>query len=335
MYIHISPSDGVPVYLQIVQRFFRWLLLLVALMPQLAAAANLADFTDYSLRNASDQIVLPGRLFTPPEAISHPTRRRPLIVFLHGGGAIGTNNITQVEHTPDYLLDEAKRRGAYLYVPQATTAPTGWATLSHIDNVMTMIDRAILERNVNVNRLYVTGYSNGGGGTWNLLSRNPDRIAAAFTVSSIAPSAGFNAENLLGTAILTSHARDDASITVARTRSVVNSILAAANEPLPSYLPAGSNLVHLISNPEYPFHRTLAANVTPDIGINHFISRPDLELMYLESPDGGHTGLLGLFYAPPIYDWMFDHALNVPEPSTSILTGVPIAFALTRRPRRR
>ena len=209
----------------------------------LASAANLADFTDYSLRNASDQVVLPGRLYIPRQATSHPNLRRPLIVFLHGGGAIGTNNVTQVEHTPDYLLDEAKRRGAYLYVPQAPTFPTGWATLSSVDAVMTMIDRAILEKNVNVNRLYVTGYSNGGGGTWNLLSRNTNRFAAAFTLSSIAPAPGFDAENLLGTAILTLHARDDATVPVARTRNVVNSVLTAAGEPLPLYPPAGSNLL--------------------------------------------------------------------------------------------
>jgi hypothetical protein len=257
------------------------------------------------------------------------------MVFLHGGGAIGTNNITQVEHTPDYMLDEAKRRGAYLYVPQAPTAPTGWATLAHIDAAMSMIDRAILEGNVNVNRLYVAGYSNGGGGTWNLLSRNPDRFAAAFTLSSVMPASGFDAENLLGTAILTVHARDDATVPVARTRNVINGILEAAGEPLPSYPAAGSNLLYLVSNPHYPFHRDLEAAITPDIGINYFISRPDLDLMYLETPDGGHTGLLGLFYDPVLYQWMFDHALSVPEPGTLSLSGVLALFLLTSRRCRR
>jgi predicted esterase len=304
----------------------------LALSQQFAAAANIADFTDYSLLNASGQVVLPGRLFIPPQATTHPHLPRPFMVFLHGGGAIGTDNITQVQHTPDYLLDEARRRGAYLYVPQAPTRPTGWANLSSIDAAMTMIDRAILERNVNVNRLYVTGYSNGGGGTWNLLSRNPGRFAAAFTLSSIAPAAGFNPGNLLDTPIVTVHARDDATVPVARTRNVINGILTAANEPLPSYLPAGSGLIHLVSNPEYSFHHELAAAVTPDIGINHFISRPDLDLMYLESPDGGHTGLLGLYYSPTIYDWMFDHALNVPEPGTmTILLGLAFAASAARR----
>jgi hypothetical protein len=164
------------------------------------------------------------------------------------------------------------------------------------------------------------------------LSRYPDRFAAAFTLAGIATAPGFTPANLLGTAILTLHARDDATVTVARTRSVVNGILTAVGEPLPSYPAAGSNLLYLVSNPQYSFHRDLEAAITPDIGINYFISRPDLDLMYLESPDGGHTGLLGLFYQPPIYDWMFDHALNVPEPSAlAIFSGATIALGRRRR----
>ena len=95
-------------------------------VPQFAAtAANIADFIDYSLYSSRGPVILPGRLFVPPEATTDPLTPRPLMLFLHGGGAIGTNNITQVEHTPDYLLDEAKRRGAFLYVPQAPSGLGG------------------------------------------------------------------------------------------------------------------------------------------------------------------------------------------------------------------
>ena len=54
--------------------------------------------------------------------------------------------------------------------------------------------------------------------------------------------------------------------------------------------------------------------------------------MYLETPDGGHTGLLGIFYAPPVYEFLFDHALNVPEPSSLILATWSLsALAAVRR----
>jgi hypothetical protein len=315
------------------QKLFAWIVILLVgdMTSHLATAANIADFSDYSLHDSRGRVLLPGRLFTPPEAITEPASPRPLIVFLHGGGAIGANNVTQVEHTPDYLLEEAKRRGAFLYVPQTAT---GWATISAVDSVMTMIDRAVDERNVDVNGLYATGYSNGGGGTWNLVSRNSRRFAAAMVISGVAPAAGFIPANLLGTAIIALHARDDATVPVAWTRSVVNGILTAAGEALPSYPAAGSNLVLLVSNPHLAFHRELAASGPPDAGINFLISRPDLDLIYFESPDGGHTGPLGAFFVPQVYDWMFAHSLAVPEPSTPFVTlcGIfSVAIGCSRR----
>jgi hypothetical protein len=301
------------------------------LRPSQLLGANLADFEDYSLRNSSGQVVLPGRLFTPPEAIIDPNVARPLMIYLHGGAAIGSDNVTQVLQTPDYMLEEAKLRGAYLYVPQAPVAPTGWVTPSYLDAAMTMIDRAIAEKNADADRLYATGYSNGGGGVWSLLSRNHGRFAAAFAMSGIMPASGFNPANLLGTAILTLHARDDATVPVARTRTVVNGILAAAGAPLPSYPPTGSTLVFLASNPYFAFHRDVAASMPPGSAL-FSIARSDLDLMYLETPDGGHTGLLGAFYSPDVYSWLFDHSLS-PEPTGLfyLLYCLPLLARVRRR----
>ena len=38
------------------------------------------------------------------------------------------------------------------------------------------------------NRIYITGLSMGGGGTWNLLNRNPDRFAAAVPIAGVSPA---------------------------------------------------------------------------------------------------------------------------------------------------
>ena len=171
-------------------------------------------FIDYSLRIAATQLVLPRPLVLPPQQPC-PTHGPAAHRVSHGGGAAGTNNQTQVLHTPDWLLEEAKARGAFLYVPQTGS---NWSGDSTIDSVMTMIDRAVSTLNANIDRLYATGYSNGGGGTWNLLSRYPGRFAAAMPLAGVRPATGFNPANLVGTPIITAHARDDATVTVNRTR---------------------------------------------------------------------------------------------------------------------
>jgi predicted esterase len=302
-----------------------------SLLLTAAHGANVSEFLDFSFSSPGGPVSLPGRLFVPPEAVADPHTKRPLIVFLHGGGAAGTNNVTQVEHTPDYLLDEAKRRGAFLYVPQTATT---WASISAVDSVMTMINRVVDDQNADPDRLYATGYSNGGGGTWNLLSRNPDRFAAALTVSAVAPATGFNAANLLGTAVIAVHARDDATVPVARSRTVVNGILAAAGESVPGY-PIRSNQSFLVSNPSFAFHRDMAASAPPDSTLHFFIDRPDLDLMYFEPLQGGHTGLLGIYYSPPIYDWMFSHGAPVPEPHAWVIAGGGLFTILIASKRRR
>jgi poly(3-hydroxybutyrate) depolymerase len=288
-----------------------------------ASAANLADFVDYSFRNSAGQVILPGRLFSPPEAASTP---RPLIVFLHGAGAIGTNNTTQVEHTPDYLLDEAKRRGASLYLPQA---PGGWSSLSSIDNVAAMIDRLVDDGQADPRRLYATGYSNGGGGTWNLLSRHPGRFAAGLPIAGVAPAAGFKSANLLGTAIFAAHARDDATVSVDRSRTVIASIITAAGAMPPVYN-SRSTQNYFVFNPSIPFHQELATLIDPFTTKTYPISHPGLDVLYYEGAGGDHGGPLGMYYIPVTYDWMFSHALPAPEPASLVMTMLGLAVVGSR-----
>jgi predicted peptidase len=277
-------------------------------------AANIADFVDFSLRTSRGSILLPGRLYAPPEASpAHPV---PLVVYLHGSGASGTNNSLQIEQTPDMLAAEAKRRGAMLYVPQTNA---GWTATSVTDSVTTMISRAVNELGADPDRLYVTGYSMGGGGTWNMLSRNPGRFAAGLVVSPALQGTDFKAANLIRTPIIAVHARDDATTPVSNSRNVVNQILAAAGEPTPTYPDARSTKYFVAANLAVPFHQDIVYSEPPGSTTNYFISRPDLDLMYYEQPTGDHTGLLGVYYSEGIYDWMFSHALSTPEPSSFAL----------------
>src|SRR4051812_18286716 len=168
---------------------------------QSGVAANLADFSDFSL-TSGDNVVLPGRLYIPPQAKSDRRAPRPLILFLHGGGERGSNNHSQVNVNMDNLLAEAKRRGAYLYAPQS---PGDWNSRAITDQVMTMIDRAIAEQNVDKSRLYVTGLSSGGCGTWNMLNRYPDRFAAGIPICAGSPDTDFVPGRLVDHSIYVFH----------------------------------------------------------------------------------------------------------------------------------
>src|SRR5689334_11227696 len=92
------------------------LVALAALVPwPCVRAANVSDFIDFSLRAADNSLLLPGRLYVPPVA---SVSARPLILFMHGAGETGTDNVDQINVNIDNLLAEAKVRGAFLLAPQ-------------------------------------------------------------------------------------------------------------------------------------------------------------------------------------------------------------------------
>jgi predicted peptidase len=279
-------------------------MLLAAIARQNARAANVNDFVDFSLKSGSATL-LPGRLYVPPEAASNPAAPRPFILFFHGGGETGTNNTAQVNANIDNLLAEAKRRGAFLYAPQSTGT---WASTTLTTNVVSMIDRALVDYPVDAHRLYVTGLSNGGGGTWNMLSRYPTRFAAGVPICGIAPAGDFNAAKLVDIPIAAFHARNDPVVAFTTSRNVYNQILTAAQEPLPTYL-----------------------STRDPADFAHSAAQHDLN--YVEFAFGGH-GIWGPVYGEPqLYEWLFSHAL-VPEPSTATLTASAAAALLFVRRQR-
>ena len=124
------------------------------LILRIVPAANVADFIDFSLRNASNQVILPGRLYVPPEATSDPTTPRPFILFMHGGGEGGTNNIEPNQRQHRQLAGRGQTARRVLYAPQTTN---NWSSATLTTNVMTMIGQAETTQNVDEHRLVCDG----------------------------------------------------------------------------------------------------------------------------------------------------------------------------------
>jgi predicted peptidase len=277
----------------------------IAALPSGARCANVNDFIDFSLRSPTNALLLPGRLYVPPEA-SNPAQPRPLITFLHGAGESGTNNAAQVNQNIDNLLAEAKQRGAFLYAPQTNNT---WAPATTTANTMTMISRALTDFNVDNSRLYITGLSMGGGGVWNMLNRYPDRFAAGVPIAAVAPSTDFLSANLLDDGIWAFHARNDNVVSVNTTRNVLSGILRAGRVTIPTFPP------------------------TNDTATIFQFDSTGLDLHYIEPGTGGHGIWPAVYAYEPMYDWLFAHAI-VPEPASIALLALAGILLAGRRKRR-
>lgn len=267
---------------------------------RVARSADVNDFLDFSTEG------LPGRLFVPDVLTSSgPNDHAPLIVFLHGAGETGTNNTSQVNRNIDNLLDVAKQRGAFLYAPQATTF--NWSSIGRTGRVMQMVDQALATYDIDPLRLYVTGLSMGGGGTWNMLNRFSDRFAAGVPIAAISPAGDFDPADLVNLPLWAFHARDDGVVSERNTHRVVNDILAAAGKSPPTY-PSNQDRVTTLE----------------------FVD-DELNLRYTEWPRGGH-GIWGRVYADPqLRDWMFAQTRAIPEPAAAVLMLSLTTAVVSRR----
>ncbi|MBS0191272.1 MAG: dienelactone hydrolase family protein [Planctomycetes bacterium] len=117
----------------------------------------------------------PYALYIPPSY--DPSKPCPAILFLHGSGESGTDGHKQVAQGigPAIVQDPAKWPFIVIF-PQKPDSRSQW--LDHQKTVMDILRKTQSEYNIDPDRIYLTGLSQGGAGTWALGSLYPGTFAA-------------------------------------------------------------------------------------------------------------------------------------------------------------
>ncbi len=146
-----------------------------------------------------------------PESLQKD-KKYPMVVWLHGAGECGSENIDQLSHLHHILpyLVGPKKRDFFLLVPQCPHAHVQWeapeicsttvrpdgSVECHVTNdpvelgnapisfTIAMTEAVLKEFPVDPNRVTLAGLSTGGDGTWRMLERRPDLFAAAVPLVS-------------------------------------------------------------------------------------------------------------------------------------------------------
>jgi len=116
------------------------------------------------------------------------TQTWPIIVFLHGGGSQGNDSLvpTITGWGPAIRRDRSQFPAIVLF-PQATRGKS-WVEGDMQDLVMLQLDKTIEEFRGDPSRIYLTGFSMGGAGTYRIAHRWPERFAALFVVAGAVES---------------------------------------------------------------------------------------------------------------------------------------------------
>ena len=113
-------------------------------------------------------------LYLPKDYSATSKKTWPLMLFLHGAGERGTNLTKVAAHGPPKLVSQGKKDLPFIIVsPQCRTGER-WRP----EVLASLLDDVIARHRVDTNRVYVTGLSMGGYGTWALANEYPGRFAA-------------------------------------------------------------------------------------------------------------------------------------------------------------
>jgi len=113
-----------------------------------------------------------------PEGYGAPGKKWPLMLFLHGKGECGDDPNRVKAHGPPMLL--ARNQKAFpCVVVSPQCRPGRWWMPS---DVMALVEHVEAMLSIDETRIYVTGLSMGGFGSWGLITSFPNKFAAAIPI---------------------------------------------------------------------------------------------------------------------------------------------------------
>lgn len=154
-----------------------------------------------------------------PEDYYKSEKKWPLILFLHGKGQRGTDLEKIKEHGLPKLIEQGEDFQFVIVSPQCSQ--WRWHP-DKLDGLIALLDRIESEYNIDTDRVYLTGLSMGGYGSWALVYQYPHRFAA------VAPVCGgidpVHADKFKDVPVWAFHGAKDDVVPLSRSAEIVEAI---------------------------------------------------------------------------------------------------------------
>lgn len=174
-----------------------------------------------------------------------PGNRYPLILFLHGAGERGDDNKKQMRHFPELWRKpaHAKAFDCFVLAPQCRgrkkwvdipwnvrrSSPLPKQPSHQMQAALLAFEKTCKELPIDQDRIYLTGLSMGGYGSWYLAARYPKRFAAVVPICGGGPEGA--AKRLKDVKLWAWHGDQDRAVPVVRSRRMIEAIKKAGGSP--------------------------------------------------------------------------------------------------------
>jgi len=206
--------------------------LLVLLVPMISWAQEREKLlSPHTFRNAQSE-TLSYRLFVPQNY--DRTKKYPLVVYLHGSGGVGDDNLKQIQGGNGYLIDFFTQTESQTHYPAFVVAPQsagdGWiehalskpAPTRQLRLVVDLIGDLRRSYSIDGSRLYVAGQSLGGFGTFAIVTEFPKLFAAGVPLCGGADES--KVLSIIKTQLWVFHGEKDEAVPVDSSRRIVAAI---------------------------------------------------------------------------------------------------------------
>ncbi len=116
-----------------------------------------------------------GYWLTLPDGYTSAGAPWPLILFLHGAGERGSDLEQVRQHGIPRIAPQQEN---FPFITLAPQCPANHWWSDYLDVLIGLLDTTLEHYAVDPDRIYLTGLSMGGYGTWHLAAEYPDRFAA-------------------------------------------------------------------------------------------------------------------------------------------------------------
>ena len=285
--------------------------ILLGLLLPVAAAQPQSVVDQFEERSLTfEGFTLPYRLFVPEDY--DPATPYPLVLTLHGAGERGTDNERQIaiHRIATSWADPVNQAEFPTFVVSPQVPPNlRWSAEQPIDQssytdvqrtTLAILDALEAEFNIDPDRLYITGLSMGGHGTWDFIARQPGRFAAAVPMSG--RTYPQQADVILDMPIWAFHGESDGVVAASGSRRMIQAMEDLGRDVLYVECRRSPPLATNYDCPDPIPSDSLAEAIE-----NH------VDLIYTAAEDVGHGPWNVWFDHPLLADWVFSKFRRDPD----------------------